>query len=198
MILFTSLRNVWNHHFWKRNVEAKQKKCNWNIQSGKYGNMLKCTGILYLLCNYVFCSYSIVWLIANYLNLCKSNDASFHFWWFFYYRDIVKELYAIPQDVLATRLVHPLLSRFVLLDTTACSRLLPHLLTPYKGAAFICIYFKICVCVLCVYVRLFFIALLIMIIYIPYTICVKVTLKQWTNIRWHKHIYANIYLHIYI
>ena len=46
---------------------------------------------------------------------------------------LVERLYNLPVDLLAARLVRPLLARFVLLDPTADECLVPHLLTPYKG-----------------------------------------------------------------
>ncbi len=46
---------------------------------------------------------------------------------------IVRKLYKLPAEVVASRLTKPLLARFVLLDTTADECLLPHLLTPCQG-----------------------------------------------------------------
>ena len=46
---------------------------------------------------------------------------------------LLPRLLALPECVVAGRLVTPLLSRFVLLDEVAVMRLVPHLLTPKSG-----------------------------------------------------------------
>jgi SCY1-like protein 3 len=50
-----------------------------------------------------------------------------------FFRDVVQRLYNLPVHLVGSRLIRPLLSRFVLLDVTACQHLLPHLLSPYPG-----------------------------------------------------------------
>ncbi|CAH1786148.1 unnamed protein product [Owenia fusiformis] len=47
-----------------------------------------------------------------------------------FFKSILKNLLLLPESLIATRLVRPLLSRFVVLDATANEHLLPHLLTP--------------------------------------------------------------------
>ena len=51
------------------------------------------------------------------------------------FRSVVERLHRLPQKLVATRLVKPLLSRFVVLDDDACEQLIPHLLTPITGWA---------------------------------------------------------------
>lgn len=70
--------------------------------------------------NYVHLSWHD-WL----LNYLKRNCVAF--------RTVVQKLYRLPQQLVAARLVKPLLSRFVVLDDDACEHLIPHLLTPITG-----------------------------------------------------------------
>uniref|UniRef100_X2B1S1 Protein kinase domain-containing protein n=1 Tax=Capitella teleta TaxID=283909 RepID=X2B1S1_CAPTE len=51
-----------------------------------------------------------------------------------FFSTVSEKLYSLPETTVATRLVHPLLSRFVLMDQNACELVIPHLLTPCKGA----------------------------------------------------------------
>ena len=48
------------------------------------------------------------------------------------------KLMSVPEDLLGRRLVPLMLSRFVLLDQTACQFLIPHLLTPCLGRLHLC------------------------------------------------------------
>jgi SCY1-like protein 3 len=44
-----------------------------------------------------------------------------------------EKLFQLPEKTVASRLVRPLLSRFVLMDATACEFVAPHVLTPCRG-----------------------------------------------------------------
>ncbi|KAL8617693.1 hypothetical protein ACOMHN_039641 [Nucella lapillus] len=47
-----------------------------------------------------------------------------------FFRDLLPRLIALPEELVARRLVIPLLSRFVLLEDAAVTHVVPHLLTP--------------------------------------------------------------------
>ena len=48
--------------------------------------------------------------------------------------DLTEKLYNIPPEAVSRRLTKLLLSRFVLLTDSAVHKLVPNLLTPYKGS----------------------------------------------------------------
>ena len=52
---------------------------------------------------------------------------------FFLFSTLVRKLFALPTELVATRLARPLLSRFVLLDETAVKDVVPSLLVPCKS-----------------------------------------------------------------
>ena len=52
---------------------------------------------------------------------------------FFFFRNLLPKLLSLPEELVGRRLVPLLLSRFVILDQTACQFVLPHILTPCLG-----------------------------------------------------------------
>ena len=49
------------------------------------------------------------------------------------HRSLIEKLLLLPPKLVASRLVRPILARFVLLDDTAVHFVIPHILTPRKG-----------------------------------------------------------------
>ena len=49
------------------------------------------------------------------------------------HRSLIEKLLLLPPKLVASRLVRPILARFVLLDDTAVRFVIPHILTPRKG-----------------------------------------------------------------
>ncbi|XP_064616108.1 LOW QUALITY PROTEIN: protein-associating with the carboxyl-terminal domain of ezrin-like [Liolophura sinensis] len=52
-----------------------------------------------------------------------------------FFRSVIPKLLGLPEQLVARRLVKPLLSRFVLLDKSATAYMVPHLLTPCRAEA---------------------------------------------------------------
>lgn len=57
----------------------------------------------------------------------------FPFFFLFCWSGLLPRLLALPEEVIGHRLAVPLLSRFVLMDETAVSHVIPHLLSPKHG-----------------------------------------------------------------